>query len=69
MVVVVVVVVVVAVAAAVAAAAAVVSFISNRMQETETETHKNISKYIKTLLHPASGHQGSCKAYQAGNQS
>ena len=28
----------------------------------------NINKYIKALLHPAGGHQGSHKAYQAGNQ-
>ena len=28
----------------------------------------NISKYIKALLHSASGHQGSRKAHQAGNQ-
>ena len=28
----------------------------------------NISKYIKALLHPAGGHQGSHKAHQAGNQ-
>ena len=26
-----------------------------------------INKYIKTLLHPAGGHQGSHKAHQAGN--
>ena len=29
----------------------------------------NINKYIKALLHPAGGHQGSHKAHQAGNQS
>ena len=29
----------------------------------------NINKYIKVLLHPAGCHQGSHKAYQAGNQS
>ena len=29
----------------------------------------NISKYIKTLLHPAGGHKGSHEAHQAGNQS
>ena len=29
----------------------------------------NINKYIKALLHPASGHQGSHKAHLAGNQS
>ena len=29
----------------------------------------NISKYIKALLHSASGHQGNRKAQQAGNQS
>ena len=28
----------------------------------------NINKYIKALLHPAGGHQGSHKAHQAGNQ-
>ena len=28
----------------------------------------NIHKYIEALLHPAGGHQGSHKAYQAGNQ-
>ena len=28
----------------------------------------NINKYIKALLHPAGGHQGSQKAHQAGNQ-
>ena len=28
----------------------------------------NINKYIKALLHPASGHLGSHKAHQAGNQ-
>ena len=28
-----------------------------------------INKYIKALLHPAGGHQGSHKAHQAGNQS
>ena len=27
----------------------------------------NINKYIKALLHPAGGHQGSHKAHQAGN--
>ena len=27
-----------------------------------------INKYIKALLHPAGGHQGSHKAHQAGNQ-
>ena len=26
----------------------------------------NINKYIKALLHPAGGHQGSHKAHQAG---
>ena len=29
----------------------------------------NINKYIKALLHPVGGHQGSHKAHQAGNQS
>ena len=29
----------------------------------------NIKKYIKALLHPAGGHQGSHKAHQAGNHS
>ena len=29
----------------------------------------NINKYIKPLLHPAGGHQGSHEAHQAGNQS
>ena len=29
----------------------------------------NINKYIKALLYPAGGHQGSHKAHQAGNQS
>ena len=29
----------------------------------------NINKYIKALLHPAGGHQGSQKAHQAGNRS
>ena len=29
----------------------------------------NINKYIKVLLHPAGGHQGSHKAHQAGNHS
>ena len=31
----------------------------------------NINKYmyIKALLHPAGGHQGSHKAHQVGNQS
>ena len=28
----------------------------------------NVIKYIKALLHSASGHQGSRKAHQAGNQ-
>ena len=28
----------------------------------------NINNYIKALLHPAGGHQGSHKAHQAGNQ-
>ena len=28
----------------------------------------NINKYIKALMHPAGGHQGSHKAHQAGNQ-
>ena len=28
----------------------------------------NINKYIKALLHPVGGHQGSHKAHQAGNQ-
>ena len=28
-----------------------------------------INRYIKALLHPAGGHQGSHKAHQAGNQS
>ena len=28
----------------------------------------NINKYVKALLHPAGGHQGSHKAHQAGNQ-
>ena len=28
----------------------------------------NINIYIVTLLHSAGGHQGSCKAHQAGNQ-
>ena len=28
----------------------------------------NINEYIKALLHPAGGHQGSYKAHQAGNQ-
>ena len=28
----------------------------------------NINKYIKALLHPAGGHQGSHEAHQAGNQ-
>ena len=28
----------------------------------------NINKYIKALLHPAGGYQGSHKAHQAGNQ-
>ena len=28
----------------------------------------NINKYIKALLHPTGGHQGSHKAHQAGNQ-
>ena len=28
----------------------------------------NINKYIKALLHPAGGHQGSHQAHQAGNQ-
>ena len=28
----------------------------------------NINEYIKALLHPAGGHQGSHKAHQAGNQ-
>ena len=28
----------------------------------------NINEYIKSLLHPAGGHQGSHKAHQAGNQ-
>ena len=28
----------------------------------------NINKYIKALLYPAGGHQGSHKAPQAGNQ-
>ena len=28
----------------------------------------NISKYIKVLLHSASGHQGSRQAHQTGNQ-
>ena len=28
----------------------------------------NINKYIKALLHPAGGHQGSHKAHEAGNQ-
>ena len=27
-----------------------------------------IDRYIKALLHPAGGHQGSHKAHQAGNQ-
>ena len=27
----------------------------------------NINKYIKALLHPTGGHQGSHKAHQAGN--
>ena len=27
-----------------------------------------INRYIKALLHPAGGHQGSHKAHQAGNQ-
>ena len=27
----------------------------------------NIKKYIKALLHPACGHQGSHKAHQAGD--
>ena len=27
-----------------------------------------INRYIKALLHPAGGHQGSHKANQAGNQ-
>ena len=27
----------------------------------------NINKYIKALLHPAGGHQGTHKAHQAGN--
>ena len=26
----------------------------------------NINKYIKALLHPAGGHQGSHEAHQAG---
>ena len=29
----------------------------------------NINKYIKALLHPAGGQQGSNKVHQAGNQS
>ena len=29
----------------------------------------NINKYIKALLHPAGGHQGSHRAHQAGNHS
>ena len=29
----------------------------------------NINKYIKALLHPAGGHQGSHKAHQAGSSS
>ena len=29
----------------------------------------NINKYIKALLHPAGGHQGSHKAHRAGNHS
>ena len=29
----------------------------------------DINKYIKVLLHPVGGHQGSHKAHQAGNQS
>ena len=29
----------------------------------------NINKYIKALLHPAGGHQGSHKAHQADKQS
>ena len=28
----------------------------------------NINKYIKALLHPAGGHQGSHKTHQAGNR-
>ena len=28
----------------------------------------NINKYIKALLHPAGGHQGSHKTHQAGKQ-
>ena len=27
-----------------------------------------INSYIKALLHPAGGHQGSHKAHQAGNE-
>ena len=27
-----------------------------------------INRYIKAMLHPAGGHQGSHKAHQAGNQ-
>ena len=27
-----------------------------------------VNRYIKGLLHPAGGHQGSHKAHQAGNQ-
>ena len=28
-----------------------------------------INRYIKAMLHPTGGHQGSHKAHQAGNQS
>ena len=29
----------------------------------------DINKCIRTVLHPAGGHQGNHKAHQAGNQS
>ena len=48
----------------------VVSFLSNRIQHMKqlTETHGKYHYYIKALLHSAGGHQRSCEAHQAGNQ-
>ena len=43
-------------------------FQQNTTIKQRQEFMVNINVYIKALLHPAGGHQGSHKAHQAGNQ-
>ena len=50
------------------AVALVVSFISNRIQQRNSNrnTFVDIGKHIEALLHPVSGHQRRCMAHQGG---